>query len=237
MFSKIKSLVKYLSSPMPLSDYDGYDEYWEKRTQDANSPPLKRVKLVANFIEPNSTILDIGCGNGQLIEYITKNSRPKKIIGIDIASETVTSLKSDGYEAYCLDITSSEFFEFMKGRNFDYIIITEVLEHIHEPEKVMQLIKNSFNKYVIVSIPNSGYWINRLRLLFGKFPVVVIIYHVKEHIRFWTHHDFLYWSNYLGFRVIKCIPSASSQMFKLNLGKVNLSLFGMQIIYILEAKH
>jgi len=119
----------------------------------------------------------------------------------------------------------------MKDKTFDYIVLSEILEHIQEPEKIMRIIKNRFNKNVIITIPNSGFILHRLRLLFGKFPVVVIVYHVKEHIRFWTHSDFRYWCKHLGYKVISCQSSGGINGLKFDLSKISLSLFAYGLLY------
>jgi len=232
---KIKLFWEYLKKPMPLDEFEDYDEYWGKRGGGLCSP-IRRAEIISEYIDPSSTILDIGCGDGTLIDYISKNNSPKEIIGVDISKKAIEYARKQGHEAYEMDITSNAFEAFMKENNFDYIVLTEVLEHVREPEKVILSIKESFNKSIFVSIPNSGCIIHRLRLLFGKFPVVVIIYHVKEHVRFWTHKDFLYWCDYLGFKVVNYKATSGIKIFNMDLGKVLVSLFAMQIVYELTKK-
>ncbi len=220
---------------MPLNEFKDYDEYWGKRG--FHAPSFHRAEIISKYIEQNSKILDIGCGDGTVIDYLSKNNSPIKIIGIDISKKAVEYTKKRGYEAYKMDIASEDFKNFVKKNAFDYIIITEVLEHIQEPEKIMLSIKGSFNKSIFASIPNSGFILCRLRLLFGKFPITVIVYHIKEHIRFWTHQDFLYWCDYLGFKVINYIVGAPlSDGFINSLTKKWPSLFAMQIIYEIRKK-
>jgi len=234
MFNKIRVCWEYLREPMPLDEFEDYNEYWEKRG--SHAAPIRRAEIISEYIEPDSTILDVGCGDGTLIDYISKNNSPKEIVGIDVSKKAVEYTKRHGYEAYEMDVTSNTFKAFMKENHFDYIVLTEVLEHIYEPEQVMLNIRESFNKSIFVSIPNSGFLLHRLRLLFGKFPIVVIVYHVKEHIRFWTHTDFLYWCNHLGFRVVNYKASSGTELFNINLGKMLPSLFALQIVYELRRK-
>lgn len=232
--------------PMPLEEFEDYGEYWRKREKRACTPPdvlistmyppIIRAKIISEYIEPDSTILDIGCGEGTLIDYIFKTNLPRRIAGIDISREAIGYTNSRGYEAYKMDITSATFKTFMEQNKFDYIIITEVLEHITEPEKVMLIIRECFNKGIFVSIPNSGYFIHRIRLLSGRFPIVVIMYHVKEHVRFWTHKDFLYWCDHLGFRVVSFRASRSCRKLSIDFGRILPSLFAMQIVYELRKK-
>jgi len=241
MFKTIKDFRENLIKPMPLHEFEDYDEYWKRREkakieEHRFAPPTDRAKLISEYIEPDSTVLDIGCGDGTLIDYISRNNSPERIVGVDISKEAVEYAKSRGYEAYKMDMTSDIFRSFVQENGFDYIILTEVLEHIREPEKVMLNIRDCFAKSIFVSIPNSGWLMHRLRLLCGRFPIVVIIYHVKEHVRFWTHRDFLYWSEHLGFRVVRYKASSGSKKLGIDLGRRWPSLFGIQIVYELDKK-
>ena len=236
MFKKIKTLIWELFRPMPLeNNFRDYDEYWQNRG--FHAPSLYRAKILSKCIEPDSKILDIGCGDGTVIEFLSKNNKPKEIIGIDISKRAVDYVKNKGYEAYELDVLSDDFVKFLGNKYFDYIIITEVLEHIQDPEKVVVAIKNHFNKSIFISIPNSGFFLHRLRLLFGRFPVVVIVQHVKEHVRFWTLKDFIYWCNYLGYNVDNIISSLLSEHKFVDFFKNKFpSLFAEQIIYVVSKK-
>ena len=137
MFKKIRELWGYLNKPMPLDEFEDYDEYWINRERHCLAPSIHRAEIISEYIEPNSTILDVGCGDGTLIDYISKNNSPKEIIGIDVSKKAIEYTKRQGYKAYEIDTTSSSFEAFIKENRFDYIVITEVLEHLQEPEKVM----------------------------------------------------------------------------------------------------
>lgn len=227
-----KRLHSVLFRPMPLDDFKSYDEYWAKRG--FHEPSRHRAEIISEYIDKGSTILDIGCGDGTVLDYLSKNSSPKDLVGVDISKKAVEHTQKRGYNAYQMDASSDDFEKFLENQSFDYIIITEVLEHIQNPEDVIQACKGHVNKNLFVSIPNTGFFIHRLRLLFGRAPLVVIQVHVKEHIRFWTHTDFLYWCGYLGFSVKNYRVSASFCPFGIDLGKVWPSLFGEQIIYVLK---
>jgi len=87
MLNKIRVCYEWLIRPMPLNEFTNYDEYWEKRGR--YTTPIHRAEIISRYIEPNSTILDIGCGDGSMIDYISKNNLPKKIIGVDISKKAV----------------------------------------------------------------------------------------------------------------------------------------------------
>ncbi|MCP4107102.1 MAG: hypothetical protein GY749_16440 [Desulfobacteraceae bacterium] len=78
----------------------------------------------------------------------------------------------------------------------------ELIEHLPNPEVLMENIKCVNAKRYYVTIPNLGFIENRLRLsLGGKMPITRIIFHIKKHLRFWTVRDFKYWSEHLGYKV------------------------------------
>ncbi|MFA5128303.1 MAG: class I SAM-dependent methyltransferase [Patescibacteria group bacterium] len=236
MINKIKKFFYELHRPMPLNDnFKDYDEYWKNRG--FHAPSLHRAELISKHIKPNSTILDIGCGDGTMIDYLNKNNHPREIVGLDISKEAVDYVKSKGFAARVIDILSDDFNIFLEDKVYDYIIITEVLEHVQEPEKVITVVRNHFKDNVFVSVPNAGFFVHRIRLMFGKFPLVIIVQHVKEHIRFWTMRDFVYWANYHDYTVKKIIVSSSLLIKPLRfLEKLFPALFGNQLLYKLARK-
>ena len=236
MIKLIKKVVYELSRPMLVkNDFKDYDDYWEERG--FHAPSLCRAKIISKYIEPGSSVLDIGCGDGTIMEYLEKNNSPREVVGIDISSRAVSYIKGRGMNAYQVDVMSENFPTFLFGRKFDYIIITEVLEHIQDPEKVILSIREHVERNVFISIPNSGFILHRIRLLFGKFPLVAIKKHVKEHIRFWTLQDFVFWSGYYGYVVDSVVVSDGSSIKLLAfLQKLFPSLFAQQILFKISKK-
>lgn len=229
LYGWIKDAYHEYAKKMPLDDFGDYDDYWSKRG--FPRPSVERARLISPSVAKGKNVLDIGCGDGTLIDYLHKRNSPGYICGIDISSSAVKHVKKKGYDADVVDILSGDFKKFLKKRKFDYIIITEVLEHIAEPEKVISTIREHQKEAVMfVSVPNSAFLPYRMRLLFGRFPAVVIIHHMKEHLRFWTHKDFIEWSKRMGYKVCG---------FKVNSGisksRLFASLLGKQIIYMLRS--
>jgi len=238
MENKIGALIKYFKKPMPLkNNFEDYNSYWKHRG--FAKPAINRGNLISPRIQKNKNILDIGCGDGSLMQVLIKKNSPNFIYGIDISKEAINHVKSNGMNGRVIDIQSNNFEKFLKSQKFDYIIITEVLEHIQNPEKVIEIIKEYCpNAIIFISIPNAGFITHRLRLLFGKFPLVVIVEHIKEHIRFWTHSDFKYWINYLGFELKDYFVCAGLYYKPLKfLETMSPSLFAQQIIYEIRKKN
>lgn len=93
MFSKIKFVWDYLKKTMPLDESEDYDEYWRKRG--SHAAPIRRAEIISQYIKPRSTILDIGCGDGILIDHVSKNNSPRKVMGIDISKKAIEYTKKE----------------------------------------------------------------------------------------------------------------------------------------------
>ena len=192
---RILDLYNYIFGDFPpkLKKMD-YENYWKAK---ASFEFSLRYPVFAEVIEEGSSVLDIGCGNGATLKFL-KEQKNVKGEGIDISQEAVKIARSKGLKAFVADISSPDF---RITNEYDYIILSEVLEHVPNPEEIMEKVKGKFRKMLIVSIPNIGHYMHRLRLLFGRFPIQWV-YHPGEHLRFWTVKDFKKWVNYLGFRIV-----------------------------------
>ena len=114
----------------------------------------------------------------------------------------------------------------------DYATCFEVIEHISEAEIVLQKLKKTFRKQLIISIPNIGYIGCRLRLaLFGRFPITNCYMHIKEHVRHWTCKDFKEWAAHHGLRVVRV--EAQYGTFGTPWKRIP-SLFSAGLVYFLE---
>jgi hypothetical protein len=77
------------------------------------------------------------------------------------------------------------------------VLLLEVLEHMQNPEAFLENVKLICRKNIL-SIPNTGFLLWRLRLLFGRFPIQWKV-HPGEHLRYWTYRDLVWWLNELGY--------------------------------------
>ena len=227
--SKLGMLYAYLFKDFDYSagstESADYEAYWQEPSQAGRGVKPKYVSL-AGLLEPNATVLDIGCGDGTLLRYLTetKNIQGK---GIDVSERALALAREKGIEVYQGDLTDDSF---AIDGSYDYILMIDVLEHLPNPEKVLVKTKGRFRRAVLLLLPNTGFIVDRLRLLFGRFPRQWE-YWPWEHLRFWTVKDFLFWSRSLGFRVKRCYgtPLAPAQFFKL--WKYWPSLFARYVIY------
>lgn len=194
-----------------------YEKYWEKRLGPihkwdrserqaqnrvpfmcgANSFQKKRAEMAAKYIEPDSVVMDIGCGNGGTLLHINGRKPLKKMIGVDFSLNVLAAAHESGIETIAADISKPE--ELVKLPAADYILLFEVLEHLPNSEEVLSWAADLARKGVFFSVPNTGFFTHRLRLLLGRFPLQWRV-RPSEHLRFWTVRDMKWWLRQLGYR-------------------------------------
>lgn len=213
---------------MPLTEFSDYDDYWEKRV---NQEPKYRFVWVTERLPNKGKLLDIGCGDGAFLEYVRKHRPGLDLLGIDGSGIAIEKLRAKGLSGKTVsDLNTPDLENF---RETDFIVAMEIIEHLAEPERLMaELLKTQASVFYI-SIPNLGFIVSRLRLaLGGKMPVTAIVYHIKEHLRFWTVRDFHHWAQHCGFEVTEYY----GQNGFFGLWKIFPSLFARQMIYVMKKK-
>jgi len=125
-------------------------------------------KIIADLIETNTRVLDVGCGDGTLMEFL-KDNKEIDIRGIEISKNNVQKCIGKGLTVIEGD-AEKDLSQFPDG-SFDFVILSQTLQAFLNPEKVItELLR--VGKKAIVTIPNFGYWKVRLHLLIkGTMPI------------------------------------------------------------------
>lgn len=231
LWSECRNFIYYLNrkSQQCIIDEMDYDHYWKVRKE---RPIPARAYVFSRLIEPGSTVLDVGCGDGEIFQYLSQHNNIKAK-GIDVSEVAVQKATQKGLDAYVLDITKDPFpFE----NKFDYVLASEVLEHVFNPEQVLKKLEDRFLKGLIVTIPNIGYYQHRIRMLTGRFPIQWQ-WHPSEHIRYWTVKDFEQFVIDEGFCVKKIISSNGFpfvERYYPNLHNIWPNLLGEVVVFLLN---
>ena len=128
----------------------------------------KEFKVIADLLPNNTRVLDVGCGDGALMDFLVKEKNIE-VRGLELNQNNVQECIYKGLPVIQGN-AETELYQFPK-QSFDYVVLSQTLQAFYQPDKVLRELLR-IGKSVIVSIPNFGYWKVRTSLLFfGKMPV------------------------------------------------------------------
>ena len=128
----------------------------------------KEFKVIADLLPNNTRVLDVGCGDGSLMNFL-KKEKSIEVRGLELDQDNVQQCIKKGLPVIQGN-AETELHQF-PYQSFDYVVLSQTLQAFYDPEKVLKELLR-IGKSVIVSIPNFGYWKVRTSLLFfGKMPV------------------------------------------------------------------
>ena len=128
----------------------------------------KEFKVIADLLPKNVRVLDVGCGDGSLMDLLIKEKNIEAR-GLELIETNVKKCIYKGLSVIEGD-AETELHQF-PSQSFDFVILSQTLQAFYNPEKVLKDLLR-IGKSVIISIPNFGYWkVRTSLLLFGKMPV------------------------------------------------------------------
>jgi len=164
---------------------------------DAAAPPAaatsirEDLRLVASMIETGARVLDIGCGDGELL-YFLAHERGVDGRGMELSQSGVHACVRHGLSVIQGD-ADNDLDDYPSGA-FDYVVLSQTLPATRSPRKVMQNLVRIAH-HAIVSFPNFGHWRIRLDLMLrGRMPMTALLsapWYDTPNIHFCTIRDFL----------------------------------------------
>ena len=125
-------------------------------------------KIIGDMIEPGSIVLDLGCGDGDLLEYLVAN-KDVKGSGVEISEEAIYSCVEKGLSVSHGDIDSG--LKEYPDKLFDCVIFNQTMQQVHRPKEAIQEAL-WIGKKVIIGFPNFCYLSARVQLFFaGHVPI------------------------------------------------------------------
>lgn len=204
-----------------------YNEYWKNRGFQLRGKLMERELIFFNWIPDNVTVLNAGCGNSRLLLEL-KTKKNCICTAIDSSPLVAAGQHAAGIETRVANLEDDNF---TLKEKYDFVILSEVLEHLRQPENLIaKIIPNA--KYLILSIPNSAFYRYRLGLIFNGRFMTQWAQHPSEHLRYWSHIDFLDWLAAVGLEVA---AFQSSNGFQLK--NIWPNMFGHQICYLAKTKN
>jgi methionine biosynthesis protein MetW len=161
------------------------------------------LQIIASWIEPRSRVLDLGCGEGELLQYLIR-FKGVRGNGIERNEEKVAHCIEKGLSVLQGDI-NSEVGDYSDGL-FDYVILSQTLQQVYEPAVLIREMLRIGSR-AIVSFPNFSHWGIRLQLLMTGFAPVSrqlpYQWFDTPNIRVITLKDFRKFVHDVGFRILK----------------------------------
>ena len=165
--------------------------------------PRKDFKLISEWIQPNSTVLDLGCGDGNLLKLLIEK-RNIKGYGIDTSVDKI--IKSLKNNINVINANINHKLDYFSNKSFNYVILAQSLQVVDNPvELIREMLR--VGDEAIISFPNMGYWKSRLYLfLKGRMPVTQELphsWHSTPNIHLCTIKDFKEMCQYNQFTIIE----------------------------------
>jgi methionine biosynthesis protein MetW len=157
--------------------------------------PKTEYQVILEWIKPSSAVLDLGCGNGELISLLT-HERHIHAQGIELDEKAINECVTRGLSVFQQDIDTglSEY----EDKTFDYVILSQTLQQVKKPDFVLQEALR-VGKNAIVSFPNFGHYPARFQIFFkGKVPVTPSLPHEwydTPNLHFLSISDFIEYCN------------------------------------------
>ena len=195
----------------------------------------KEFKVISQIIQNNKRVLDIGCGDGTLMEYLRSNQQ-NDVRGLEPKKNLVQKCIAKGLPVIEGD-AEKELIQFPK-KSFDYVVLSQTLQAFFNPEEVLEQLLR-IGKQTIVTIPNFGHWKVRLHLLFkGTMPITKNLpneWYNTPNLHMCTIKDFVNFCDNKNIKIDKSMCLTNEKISKIT--KSNMSyknIFSQLGIFLIE---
>jgi methionine biosynthesis protein MetW len=158
------------------------------------------LEIIAELVPPGSRVLDLGCGNGELLAYLQQHKGCSGY-GIELADAGVLACAQRGVNVIQLNLEDG--LALFEDQSFDVVLQLDTLQHLRNTERMLRETAR-VGRIGIVSFPNFAHWRNRLHVLGGRMPITKVLpyqWYDTPNIRVGTLADFELLAGRLGLRV------------------------------------
>jgi methionine biosynthesis protein MetW len=192
-------------------------------------------KIITDLIENNSRVIDVGCGDGVLMDFLKKNKNVD-VRGLEISKEKVQKCISKGLTV--IEGNAESDLQQFPDHSFDYAILSQTLQAFLNPEIVINELLR-VGKKAIVTIPNFGYWKVRFHLLFrGTMPITETLpdqWYNTANLHMCTIKDFFNFSKEKNFKIKNSLALSKEEVSIIKTSNLNFKNFFADLgIFIIE---
>ena len=192
-------------------------------------------KIIADLIENNNRVIDVGCGDGVLMDFLKKNKNID-VRGLEISKEKVQKCISKGLTV--IEGNAENDLQQFPNQSFDYAILSQTLQAFLNPETVINELLR-IGKKAIVTIPNFGYWRVRFHLLFkGTMPITETLpdqWYNTANLHMCTIKDFFNFAKEKNFKIKNSLALNKEEVSIIKSSNLNFKNFFADLgIFIIE---
>ena len=192
-------------------------------------------QVIAELIEKEKKVLDVGCGDGILMEFL-KNNKNTNIRGLEISKSKVQECIAKGLTV--IEGNAEKDLKQFPDKSFDYVVLSQTLQAFLDPELVINELLR-VGKKAIVTIPNFGYWRIRLHLLIkGTMPITKTLpdeWYNTPNIHMCSIKDFFYFAKLRNIKIFKSLAMNNQKVSIINDSNLTIKNFFADLgIFLIE---
>ena len=192
-------------------------------------------KVIANLIEKDKRVLDVGCGDGTLMKFL-KDNKNIDCRGMEISKNKIQKCIEKGLTV--IEGNAEKDLIQFPDKSFDYAVLSQTLQAFLDPDLVINELLR-VGKKAIVTIPNFGHWRVRLNLLTkGTMPVTKTLpndWYNTPNIHMCTIKDFVKFSKTINFKIYKSLALMNKNVSNINNSNLSFkNLFAELGIFLIE---
>jgi methionine biosynthesis protein MetW len=150
---------------------------------------LAVIRLLADLVPQGSRVLDLGCGDGALLDYLQRH-RGCRGYGVELDDKNVLACVRRGVQV--LQLNLDQGLALFEDQSFDVVLQIDTLQHLRNAETMLRETAR-VGRQGVVAFPNFAHWPNRLSILRGRMPVTRRLpyqWYDTPNIRVGTYRDF-----------------------------------------------
>ena len=195
----------------------------------------KEFKVISELITEKSRVLDVGCGDGDLMKFLNE-SKTVDVRGLEISKKSVQNCLSKGL-AVIEGNAENDLFQFPEN-SFDYVVLSQTLQAFLNTEKVISELLR-IGKKAIVTIPNFGHWKIRFQLLTeGTMPMTEALpneWHNTPNLHMCTIRDFFNFCNKRNIKIFKSLALNKEKISEITVSNLKFkNIFSELGIFLIE---